>query len=128
VEGHQASTARFVIAGLDPAIHLRKMMDARVKPAHDEGRMSMPTIAYFYGIAIRMFFADHPPPHFFATYSGHEANVSIATGEVIEGHLPANAARLVKQWALAHRGELEDNWRRARAKTPLVRIAGLDDD
>jgi hypothetical protein len=27
----------FVIAGLDPAIHLssRKMMDARVKPAHD---------------------------------------------------------------------------------------------
>jgi hypothetical protein len=26
-----------VIAGLDPAIHLfRKMMDARVKPAHDE--------------------------------------------------------------------------------------------
>jgi hypothetical protein len=24
-----------VIAGLDPAIHLRKMMDARVKPAHD---------------------------------------------------------------------------------------------
>jgi hypothetical protein len=22
----------------------------------------MPTIAYFYGIAIRMFFRDHPPP------------------------------------------------------------------
>ena len=56
----------------------------------------MPTIAYFYGIAIRMFFVDHPPPHFFAAYSGHEANVLIETGEVIEGHLPANAARLVK--------------------------------
>jgi hypothetical protein len=29
----------FVIAGLDPAIHrLRKRMDARVKPAHDERR------------------------------------------------------------------------------------------
>jgi len=28
-----------VIAGLDPAIHfLRKMMDARVKPAHDVDR------------------------------------------------------------------------------------------
>jgi hypothetical protein len=25
-----------VIAGLDPAIHLTKMMDARVKPAHDQ--------------------------------------------------------------------------------------------
>jgi hypothetical protein len=58
--------------------------------------MVMPTIAYFYGIAIRMFFNDHPPPHFFASYGGHEANVSIETGEVIEGHLPANAARLVQ--------------------------------
>ena len=45
-----------------------------------------------------------------------------------EGHLPANAARLVKQWALAHHGELEDNWRRARAGMPLAKIAGLDDD
>ena len=25
----------FVIAGLDPAIHLSKMMDTRVKPAYD---------------------------------------------------------------------------------------------
>ena len=41
----------------------------------------MPTIAYFYGIAIRMYFVDHPPPHFFASYSGHEANVEIEAGE-----------------------------------------------
>jgi Domain of unknown function (DUF4160) len=93
-----------------------------------EGAVMMPTIAYFYGIAIRMFFRDHPPPHFFATYSGHEANVSIETGEVIEGRLPANAAHLVKDWALAHRGELEDNWQRARAGVPLAKIPGLDDD
>lgn len=73
-------------------------------------------------------FVDHPPPHFFASYSGHEANVSIETGDFIEGHLPGNAARLVKEWALAHRSELEDNWRRARAGVPLVKIAGLDND
>lgn len=88
----------------------------------------MPTIAYFYGISIKMFFVDHPPPHFFASYSGHEANVSIETGEVLEGYLPTNAARIVKQWALAHRGELEDNWRQARARMPLAKIAGFDDD
>jgi hypothetical protein len=88
----------------------------------------MPTIAYFYGIAIRMFVLEHPPPHFSASYSGDEANVSIETGEVIEGYLPRSAARIVKEWALAHRSELEDNWRRARAKVPLVKIAGLDDD
>jgi hypothetical protein len=35
-----------VIAGLDPAIHpFRKMMDARVKPAHDELENSRMTIS-----------------------------------------------------------------------------------
>lgn len=75
---------------------------SRENAGEAQGGTVMPTIAYFYGIAIRMFFNDHPPPHFFASYSGHEANVSIETGEVIEGHLPANAARLVKQWAASH--------------------------
>jgi Domain of unknown function (DUF4160) len=88
----------------------------------------MPTISWFYGIAIRMYFVDHPPPHFQAVYGEHEANVAIATGDVIEGHLPASAARLVKQWTLAHRDELLANWERARAKVPLERIAGLDAD
>ena len=35
----------------------------------------MPTISWFYGIAIRMYFLDHPPPHFQAVYGEHEANV-----------------------------------------------------
>jgi hypothetical protein len=26
----------------------------------------MPTISQFYGITIRMYFDDHPPPHFHA--------------------------------------------------------------
>jgi Domain of unknown function (DUF4160) len=86
----------------------------------------MPTISWFYGIAIRMYFLDHPPPHFEAVYGEHEANVSIETGEVIEGRLPQTAARLVKQWTLAHQTELRTNWDRARAKLPLERIAGLD--
>ena len=88
----------------------------------------MPTISWFYGIAIRMYFQDHPPPHCAAIYGEYEANISIETGEAIDGHLPANAARLVKQWTLAHRDELRSNWDRARAKLPLERIAGLDAD
>ena len=88
----------------------------------------MPTISWFYGIAIRMYFLDHPPPHFQAVYGEHEANVAIASGEVIAGHLPRNAARLVKLWTLAHQAELQMNWKRARAKVAVERIAGLDDD
>ncbi|MHB8885913.1 MAG: DUF4160 domain-containing protein [Methylovirgula sp.] len=37
----------------------------------------MPTIAWFFGIAIRMYFRDHSPPHFQAVYNEFEANVSI---------------------------------------------------
>jgi hypothetical protein len=88
----------------------------------------MPTIAYFYGIAIRMYFRDHPPPHFAATYAGHQANVEIATGRIIDGYLPPTAARLVQEWTLARRPALEENWQRARNNLPLERIAGLDDD
>jgi len=88
----------------------------------------MPTISWFYGIAIRMYFLDHPPPHFQAVYGEHEANVAIATGEVIQGYLPRTAANIVKQWAMAHQVELMENWNRARAKVPLERIVGLDND
>jgi hypothetical protein len=88
----------------------------------------MPTIAWFYGIAIRMYVRDHPPPHFEAIYAEYEANVSIETGEVIEGKLPRAATRLVKEWTLAHQQELGENWRRARAGEQPERIAGLDAD
>jgi hypothetical protein len=88
----------------------------------------MPTIAYFYGIAVRMYLQDHNPPHFHASYAGNEAYVSIATGEVIEGHLPRNAERLVKQWALARQPLLMDNWNKARAGKPVRKIPGLDAD
>jgi hypothetical protein len=88
----------------------------------------MPTIAWFYGIAIRMYVRDHPPSHFHAVYGEHEANVSIETGEVIEGSLPKAAARLVKEWALERQQQLRENWRRARAGEQLERIAGLDVD
>ena len=33
----------------------------------------MPEICRFYGIVIKMYFADHAPPHFHAEYSEHEA-------------------------------------------------------
>ena len=88
----------------------------------------MPTIAYFYGIAIRMYFEDHSPPHFHAIYAGHEAFVSIATGDILEGNLPKNAARLVKEWTLARQSLLMDNWDNARNGEPLKKVPGLDAD
>jgi Domain of unknown function (DUF4160) len=57
-----------------------------------------------------------------------EANVSIESGEVIEGRLPPAAARLVREWTALNREQLLDNWNRARRSEPLERIPGLDDD
>jgi hypothetical protein len=88
----------------------------------------MPTISYFYGIAIRMYLEDHNPPHFHANYGGNEAYVSIATGEILEGRLPRNAARLVKEWTLARQSLLMDNWKNARSGKPIKKVPGLDAD
>lgn len=42
-------------------------------------------IGAFYGIPIRMFFNDRPPPRFHARYGEFEATIKIGTLEVMEG-------------------------------------------
>ena len=86
----------------------------------------MPTISYFYGIAIRMFFNDHAPPHFHAFHGNHEAQVAIATGDVIKGVLPHTAQRLVREWTLRYHDELMANWARVHGDRAPERIPGLD--
>jgi hypothetical protein len=46
----------------------------------------------------------------------------------VEGKLPKNAARLVKQWALKHQDELMGNWESGEALLPMERIPGADND
>ncbi len=86
----------------------------------------MPTVAQFYGIVIAMFYDDHNPPHFHARYGRAKALVRIENGEVLAGALPPTARRMVHDWALARRAELEENWRRAALHQELERIAGPD--
>lgn len=51
-------------------------------PAQFSGEADVPTIAYFLGIAVRMFFNDHDPPHFHARYQGFRARIRIADDEI----------------------------------------------
>ena len=85
----------------------------------------MPEICRFYGIIIRMFFRDHNPPHFHAEYQGSEALFAIHTLEILEGTLPKRARLLVVEWALEHRPELLENWKRAMRPEPLAKIEPL---
>jgi hypothetical protein len=55
----------------------------------------MPTISQFYGITIRMYFDDHPPPHFHAYYGNDAAKIEIDTLQISEGKLRRRPLGLV---------------------------------
>ena len=85
----------------------------------------MPRLSEFYGIVVTMYWRDHHPPHFHASYAGEEAQVRIGDGTFLAGSLPRTAARLVWEWTDLHRDELTANWQRAQAMEPLVAIDPL---
>lgn len=70
----------------------------------------MPEIARFYGIIIKLFFGDHPPPHFHAVYGEYNALFNIETLEMIEGDLPPRAMKMVIEWAEQQQNELLLMW------------------
>ncbi len=86
----------------------------------------MPVISVFFGIVIRMFYREHGVPHFHAEYQGQQATFTF-DGDLLAGALRSRTARrLIKEWAAAHRAELEANWNRIKAGEPLEGIEPLD--
>ena len=57
-----------------------------------------------------MYFDDHNPPHFHAKYNVYEAQIAIASGEILRGNLPKRAAKLVEEWHALHADALMRNW------------------
>ena len=86
----------------------------------------MPVIATFFGIVIRMFYREHGVPHFHAEYQGQQASFTL-DGDLLAGALHSSTARrLIKEWALARRTELDANWGHLKEGQPLERIAPLE--
>jgi hypothetical protein len=75
-------------------------------------RTAMPEISRFFGIVIRMFFTDHPVPHFHAFYGSSNARIRLSPTAILDSNLPPRALRLTIEWASLHEAELMDNWRR----------------
>ena len=88
----------------------------------------MPTIAFFYGIAIRMYFNDHAPAHIHAYHDGMEARFDIATGEMIGGSLGKRQRKIVQNWILMYGRELNAAWTAVRNDETPERIPGPDTD
>ena len=86
----------------------------------------MPEICWFYGIVIRMYLADHEPPHFHASYGSQQALVGIERLAVIYGRLPARAEGLVIEWATLRQGALLEAWGQAQRLETVNRIAPLE--
>jgi hypothetical protein len=63
----------------------------------------MPTLSQFFGIAVRMYYDDHDPPHFHAYYGDDQVVIEIDTLAPREGRLPRRAMGLVLEWASEHR-------------------------
>ena len=79
----------------------------------------MPRIARLASTQIAMYFADHPPPHFHVLGSDGQAQIAIATFEVLEtsGRIDVrdglewavtNQAKLLALWN-EYSGEANDN-------------------
>ena len=74
----------------------------------------MPTVAIVDGIRVIFYWNDHPPPHFHVEFSGHRAQVSIETLDLLEGSLPAAKHSALRQWAEPRKKELLECWDKAR--------------
>ncbi|MFT5142207.1 MAG: hypothetical protein ACI80V_001750 [Rhodothermales bacterium] len=87
-----------------------------------ETHATMPTIARFYGILIKMYYQDHGTPHFHATYAEFNGVFDIDTLELIEGDLPRRALRLIDEWARLYQSEMLRMWETQEFK----KLPGLD--
>lgn len=86
----------------------------------------MPEISRFFGIVIRMFYDDHPPPHIHVEYQGNKAKIDFG-GNVLMGDLRSKTAlRLVREWVDCHATALERDWELAREGKPLEAVAPLE--
>lgn len=73
----------------------------------------MPEISRFYGIIIMMFYNDHNPPHFHASYGEFKVVISIDE-EIVSGYMPSRALKLIFEWMGKHKHELSSNWNKCQ--------------
>ncbi len=72
-----------------------------------------------------MFYSEHNPPHFHAEYQGTEGIFSFK-GEMLLGNIKSKTAlRLIQEWAVLRKKELEENWKNINEKVGINKIEPL---
>ena len=86
----------------------------------------MPIISALFGIVVRMYYDDHSPAHFHAEFHGERGSFGL-DGDLLSGQIRSRVARrLIREWALAHRRELQENWLNSSEGRPMRTIAPLE--
>lgn|GEM_PF-151073 len=85
----------------------------------------MPEVTRFYGIIIKMFFKpkEHEPAHIHALYDDYVGLFDINTFEMMEGDMPNRAQKMIKEWLMLHRDELQNMWNTQK----IVKLPPLQD-
>lgn len=108
--------AVYLPCGLRPSLALRRGSD-RVS--------GVPIVSAFFGIVVRVYHEEHPPPHIHVQYAEFAAVIEIDTGRTLAGRLPRTAAALVERWRSLHEAELRKAWGTAQNGRIPKRIAPL---
>jgi len=80
------------------------------------GEIDMPILSMFYGIIVRMYYADnkqHHVPHIHVECGSDQAVFDIANGKLLAGKFPNSKTRLVQAWIEIRRDELNADWKLA---------------
>ncbi len=86
----------------------------------------MPEISRFYGIVVRMYYADHAPPHVHAEYGEHELVVGIAPIMILAGSAPYRVRSMVLEWVGLRQQELAHDWERCQTGEPPLPVEPLE--
>ena len=88
----------------------------------------MPILAMFYGIIVRMYYADnkqHHVPHIHVEYGDDQAVFGVADGKLLAGKFPKSKTRLVQAWIEIRREELNADWNLAVKGEEVFKIDPL---
>lgn len=86
----------------------------------------MPILSAFFGIVIKIYHGDHPPPHIHVEYGEFEAQFDIVNGRLLAGKLPPRAQKLVKEWLKLRKNEVIKAWKIAEKLENPPRIKPLE--
>ena len=74
----------------------------------------MPVVKRFGGYVVKIFFADHNPPHVHVVSADFQALVSISDAAIFRGEIPAKFRGEVLEWISLNREFLMTEWEKVR--------------